>query len=239
MKKVLSIMLVLCVAASLFAVGTVKVGGVFEFVKGNTKGSEYRPSEVVNYKTHGFGFNIEGTYDVANNLEVFADFAMTFNHDMWAKYSNQTDWNSFRESFEKSKEALKPYNFTGSLSINSISIAAGAAYKLPVASSVDVAVGGGLFFERIATNQSAKDDVNGSRAQYTKFINLGLSAYANATYKITEQIGVGLTVMPRLGLFNSFNTTYVEDGESAVIDKASGFAFGFAMPIVVGASYAF
>ena len=37
MKKVISILLVLCVAVSLFAVGSVKVGGAFNFVTGATR----------------------------------------------------------------------------------------------------------------------------------------------------------------------------------------------------------
>ncbi len=216
MKKVLSIMLVLCVAASLFAVGSVRVGAAFDFVSGKTP--DFKRNETVlnnsarQYKTSGIGFDVSAKYDLSSDLSVFADFNMTFNFDFKFKGANSEEWNSFKDFSEKK--------------LNSLSVSAGVAYKLPLANApVKVSVGGGLFFERVLAEEK--------RLSFN-FRHIGLTAYADVTYMINDKIGVGITAMPRIGLFD------IDDGTVALVPvKASGFAFSFGMPVSVGASYSF
>ena len=216
MKKVLSIMLVLCVAASLFAVGSVRVGAAFDFVSGKTPdfvvGEKTLNNSARMYKTSGIGFDVSAKYDLSSDLSVFADFNMTFNFDFQVKTVAEENWSS-----------LKNYD---SKKLNSLSVAAGVAYKLPLTNSpVSVSVGGGLFFERVLGYVS--ESLN------NKFSHVGLTAYADVTYMINDKIGVGVTAMPRIGLFDFDNITRIIEG------KASGFAFSFGMPVSVGASYSF
>lgn len=216
MKKVLSIMLVLCVAASLFAVGSVRVGAAFDFVSGKTPDFKLNESVLNNsarqYKTSGIGFDVSAKYDLSSDLSVFADFNMTFNFDFKVKTVAEENWSSLNK-FDSRK-------------LNSLSVAAGVAYKLPLANSpVKVSVGGGLFYERNLGYVSESFN--------NKFNHIGLTAYADVTYMINDKIGVGVSAMPRIGLFDFDSLTRVTEG------KASGFAFSFGMPVSVGASYSF
>ena len=216
MKKVLSIMLVLCVAASLFAVGSVRVGAAFDFVSGKTPDFKLNESVLNNsarqYKTSGIGFDVSAKYDLSSDLSVFADFNMTFNFDFKTKRATSEDWYSFKDKSDKT--------------LNSLSVAAGVAYKLPLANApVKVSVGGGLFYERNLGYVSESFN--------NKFNHIGLTAYADVTYMINDKIGVGVSAMPRIGLFDFDSLTRVTEG------KASGFAFSFGMPVSVGASYSF
>lgn len=216
MKKVLSIMLVLCVAASLFAVGSVRVGAAFDFVSGKTPDFVFGEKTMTNsarqYKTSGIGFDVSAKYDLSSDLSVFADFNMTFNFDFKVKTVAEENWSS-----------LNKYD---SRKLNSLSVAAGVAYKLPLANApVKVSVGGGLFYERNLGYVSESFNY--------KFNHIGLTAYADVTYMINDKIGVGVSAMPRIGLFDFDSLTRVTEG------KASGFAFSFGMPVSVGASYSF
>ena len=65
--------------------------------------------------------------------------------------------------------------------------------------------------------------------------------YNYAQYKVADNIGVGITVMPRLGVYNitESKAAYKPDptGDSDV--WGNSFQICFSMPVVVGASYSF
>ena len=95
MRKSICVITVLCLACTLFAGVTVKLGGAFNFVTGGTRdlelkvyndgteikelAKEYKIDAI--YKMHGFGFDLSGDFDVAQNLAVWADFNMVFGND--------------------------------------------------------------------------------------------------------------------------------------------------------------
>ena len=234
MKKLFSILIVLCIAATVFAVGSVKVGGAFGFSAGKTA-VVYVSEDPAHYeldykyKTSGFGFDVSGSYDLSDSLSVWADFNMLFNSDFKYQPNGVESYNSIKEMYDdhyKDKEG-------GYIVKNSISGAAGVAYKLALNAPVDVKVGGGLFVERI------RAEYGDAKSTFLyKVINLGLALYADAQYKVADNIGVGLTVMPRLGIYNFMETKMVfshyDDDE-----KGKSFQIGFSMPVVVGASYSF
>ena len=244
MKKTLTIMLILCIAASVFAVGSVKVGGVFDHIHGKTVYFEDKTyGSKVNYKTFGFGFDVSGKYDVADNLAVWADFNMTFGKNLALKYDGTNSWLTLNDLVAMAEHNL-PEGSKVEVTAYNLSASAGVAVKLPVASNVDVAVGGGVFFNRVFAKVagSVPENTNATHhyeSQTLKYINLGITAYADATYKFTENIGVSVTVMPRLGIYNIAKHSHVWDKESPKEYKANGFSLSFSTPIAVGVSYSF
>ena len=243
MKKVISIMVVLCVAAALFATGTVKVGGAFDFVDGKTAKFEAGAfGSSMLYKTNGFGFDVSGRYDVSGGFSVWADFNMTFNSDIKIKAEGAGEWASLSDIAEGLEEEIGGAA-KAKTSVYDMSGAVGVAIKLPVAPVVDLAVGGGVFAETVTIKGSASvpENVNTSihNLEVTyRFVNIGVTAYADAAYKFTPNFGVGLTIMPRVGLLNFSTISGARDKEVETY-KARGFAASFSMPVVVGVSYSF
>ena len=255
MKKVIAILLVLCVAVTLFAAGSVKVGGSFNFITGGTRdleaslydadGNKVIPTFALDkgatYKTNGFGFDVACDFDVAKDLVVWADFNMVFGADAKSKIEGSVE-ESLDDLYKLYKDGVgdKAYK-----KINVITFGSGVAYKLTL-DPVDVKLGGGLFLNRGFGKVGYK---NGDIEEYEMFksINFGLSLYADASYKINKNFGVGLTLMPQIGLFNS--TTMTQYDSEGGLDEiptavkgeiiAKGLKLSFAMPIVVGVSYSF
>ena len=105
---------------------------------------------------------------------------------------------------------------------------------------VDVKLGGGLFIDRLLAKVGIKDGDIDSYLQY-RMTNFGIVLLADANYKFNQNFGLGLTVMPQIGIYNSLNgeikglSPYIPDSE----ETAKGFKLSFAMPIVLGVSYSF
>ena len=245
MKKVISILLVLCVAVTLFAAGSVKVGGAFNFVTGATRNFTAYDNGVkiadldfgATYKTNGFGFDVAGDFDVAKDLVVWADFNMVFGADAKFKLGDFPE-TSLEDEYKELKDELgnKAYKV-----VNVISLGAGAAYKLAL-DSVDVKLGGGLFLDRALGKAGAEEDATTEGYEQFKAVNLGVALYADASYKFNKNFGIGITVMPHIGLYNSaVITNYYKNGgiEEKQEYKAKGFKLSYAMPIVFGVSYSF
>lgn len=70
--------------------------------------------------------------------------------------------------------------------------------------------------------------------------NLGVIGYVEAKYLVAENVGIALTAKPQINVFNFYSVSdkIVGDPEPG-IEKARGFAFGFAMPVSVGVAYSF
>jgi len=249
MKKLISVLVVLCLAMTLFAAGSVRVGGSFNFLTGKSAKFSADAEDVlfelanekVGYKAHGFGFDVAGDYDVASNLSVWADFNMVFCAD--AKYKvGDADEESFDDAYKYIKNA---YDKDAKKAINIISISSGVAYKLDF-NPVVVKLGGGLFFERSLACMKYKPEVTpGVKADTTvkfKTTNFGVAFYGDVEYKFNEQFGLGLTVMPHVGLINTTSASVkatVAGVSSNVKDSKTGVRLSFSMPIVVGVSYSF
>ena len=59
--------------------------------------------------------------------------------------------------------------------------------------------------------------------------------YLDAKYELFENVRVGLTLMPRLGIYDVYKATDQDKNTESV----SGVKVNFGMPIVLGASYTF
>lgn len=245
MKKVITILMVLCVSVALFAsVGlTVKAGGTFGFINMNTasKENDEQFDESINVKSNGFGFSSGVQYDLSDNLMIYADFTMLFPSDATLKWENGTE----KELSELVKDLeMSYYPGKGSYKINYMSISAGAAYKFDLGLPIRLAVGAGVTVNRthnyIKITEAAFPE--GATIEYNEsLINIGLNALIDAKYMVTDNIGVGLTVVPQLNLYNISKSTRSVNGEVRPegTGEANGFKIGFAVPVTVGASYSF
>ena len=245
MKKVITILMVLCVSVALFAsVGlTVKAGGTFGFTDMNTasKENEERFDKSINYKSNGFGFSSGVQYDLSDNLMVYADFTMLFPSDATLK-AEDGETKTLSELVKEYEQSHYPGK--GSYKINYMSISAGAAYKLDLGLPIRLAVGAGVTVNRAhnyvkITEVSFPED--GTIEYNESFINIGLNALIDAKYMVTDNIGVGLTVVPQLNLYNISKSTGSVNGKVRPegTGEANGFKIGFAVPVTVGASYSF
>ena len=255
MKKAICVLVVLCFAFCLFASMSFRVGSAFNFVTGSTgdlkkTGSEKNLSEGASYKTHGFGFDVAMDFDVSRNLVVWTDINAVFGRDFKVKTDAELyfldmndvykdgDWYSMRKYYQEEEiKGIKSLN----KKYNIFSVGAGVAYRIDL-SMFDVRLGGGLFFDRALGKVGNKTD---SIESYIKFkaANFGVSLYAGAEYKFGKGFGIGLTVMPHIGLYNSFKYNYYYKGGLApaidVEEKASSLKFSYSMPVVLGLSYSF
>ena len=242
MKKAITILMVLCVSVALFASAgvTFKVGGAFSFVTGGTKDFVVKETTLTNsaskYTTMGAGFDLAGSFDSSKDLKVWTDLNMIFGFDSKYKLNSAEKWSSMNELYKEAKEVAGDSAYK---KMNTVSAAAGVAYKLNFDAPVDVSVGGGLFFERIFGRVGVKEESYESGIEF-KAINLGVSLYADAEYKFNDSFGISLTARPQFGLYNLTTVTQVLvisgiDGSTTM--KAKGFSFGFSIPVSIGATF--
>ena len=229
MKKILLILLLLILPFMLFA-KSINVGGgvTFSFITASTAESYQVPK--VYYKSSGLGFDINGSFELNNNLLIWANFDMTFSFDVKYRTNNEVNWVS-------TKESMKSYSGYGQLklSMNYISFSIGVAYKLDLDRNlpINLALGGGLFFDRQLVKITASN--NSSYESITeKYKNLGLSFYMSGKYKLSEDLDFNLILIPHIGLFN-----IIETSNSDISVQRDGFSLSFSMPIIFGLSYSF
>ena len=244
MKKLFTVLAVLLVATALFAGATVKAGGTFAFANINTA-TDDEVEESANIKAHGFGFDVGAQYDIADNLAVYAEFAMVFPKD--ATLSEDGGSVSLSDFVKDGDEDIVADPDVATYKINFFSISAGVVYKLDF-NAVKLAVGGGLTLNRAAApiHWVYEDLIGGDEdleidVKQT-YLNIGLNALVDAKYMFTENIGAGVTLNPQLGLYNISKATFkssVDPNASAQDTTLKGFKVSFAMPITVGVSYTF
>ena len=245
MKKVITILMVLCVSVALFAsVGlTVKAGGTFGFTNMNTasKENDDQFDKSINFKSNGFGFSSGVQFDLSDNLMVYADFTMLFPSDATLQEENGKP----EKISEHVKDLEMSFHGKGSYKINSMSISAGAAYKFNLGLPIRLAVGAGVTVNSVHNyvkiTEAAYPEEDCTVEYNESFINIGLNALIDAKYMVTDNIGVGLTVMPQLSLYNISKATGLVNGKVRPegTGEANGFKIGFAVPVAVGASYSF
>lgn len=246
MKKIIALIMLICVSAALFAsVGiTVRAGGAFGFANLKTVATGIVGKVLEKENQHilnGFGFDAGVQYDISDKIMVFADFNMLFPKDGLYISGTGKKW-TMSEMAE-----LNGYNgrYDSTYKIDFYSISAGAAYRLDLGIPVKIALGAGVSFHHLKNTLSAVDHQNtkGDIHYYniSTVDNLGVCVMVGAKYMVTENIGLGLTVIPQVGLYNfSKIESLVEDD---VVENKSGssngFKVNFAMPVTIGASYSF
>jgi len=243
MKKILSVLLVLCIAATLFAAAgvTVKVGSAFAFFNGKSVKDTNEPyNPYYKFKGHGFGFDVEGQYDISDKFMVFASYGKVFPTDVYATIADDETsgtWELWADSLKKLDPEIK-YDFK----MNFMDVTAGVAYKFDF-NAFKLAVGGGVSFNRllVKTTNTPKDP---SRDDYTEELketlsNIAVLGYVEAKYLVSQNVGITLTAKPQLNIFSFYNYYIKNKGMDASGFDRKGISLGFAMPVALGVSYSF
>ena len=234
MKKGIAILLVLCVAASLFAGVTVKAG--FDFGTVSTKAKKVDAKEIT-FKTHGVGFDVAVVGDVKDNIAAYGDFSAIF--PIFVKSSE----NDAAEITYVKGDVTSPIvdgttcKFPA-IKVSSVALRAGALYKMNV-EGVDVGVGGGLVYSVSKAKFGYDKDYKGYNRSVSK--NFGLSLYATGNYKVAKNVAVNLTVNPDVYLYN-YTANFAkatEETKEVCGYESYGVKLGFAFNASVGVSYSF
>ena len=240
MKKAISFLVVLCVAASLFALGSIRAGGAFGMVTGSTKPyTQGDDNTIVRYTSTGFGFDVLGRDDLSDSLGSWFDFNMTFGNDGKFKYPDESDWTSINDMYKRAQEQARLAGGTAKKKLYSLSAGGGIMYKLPFTNTYfNYAIGAGAFLDRLFMEISVHLPNGDVRARRVRSFNLGFTTYSEITKRLSEHFGLSLTVMLRFGFLN-FSTDADIYNDIRNEQRAFGFAPSFSMPVVLGVSYYF
>ena len=66
--------------------------------------------------------------------------------------------------------------------------------------------------------------------------NIGVTGLTSAEYCFSDNLGIFVSLMPRLGLYNGITSTEIVDGVEET-DSISGFKTSFSIPVKVGILY--
>jgi len=247
MKKLLTILLILCVATTLFASGfSVNAGGAFDIFSLRTDKAD--ETELVDiFSGNGLGFDVGVQYDFNSKVMAYADFNMVFPADFKVEITDGTA--SFSETF---KEMIKIAEEEAKILYDDVNVkpfsslldgSIGAAYKFDF-DPIRLAVGGGAYVNllRAGIVVTGKDgDDNVESKEVMTFLTVGVSTLIEAKYEITDNIAVRLALMPQIGIFSKRDVKVYLNGKE--IEGAgrslSGVGISFTMPITLGASYSF
>ena len=247
MKKTLTILLILCVAATLFAASgfSVNVGGAFDLFRLKTDKNDGNDYYDV-FKGNGLGFDIGAQYDFNSKIMAYADFNMVFpsDFDMDHVEGDTTETVTFKSEIDRA-EYLANLLTDGKASHFCFMLDAtiGAAYKFDL-DPVTLAVGGGAYvnFLRGSVGFTGKNygELEDEKRIY-KFLTVGVSTLVEAKYMINDNIGVRLAVMPQIGIFSKRDFDLYKKGTKVEEEclSLSGVGISFTMPVTIGASYTF
>lgn len=235
MKKITTILLVLCVTAALFAASglSLKLGGDFDLIFLRTTKVE-SSGKTHQFKSNGIGFDVGAQYDFSKSIMAYADFNMVFPSDY--EVSNDKDSKSYKFSdeviyFEEKGNKVR----SGILFIDA---SAGVAYKFDF-DAFKLAVGAGFYYNVLMSSLKLTGTGEPELVDVIKLSTIGLSSMIEAKYMVTDKIGVCLTAMPQIGFFSNRNISNYIDGKKIKDDSLTGFGLSFTMPVSIGASYTF
>ena len=235
MKKITTILLVLCVTAALFAASglSLKLGGDFDFIFLRTTKVE-SSGKTHQFKSNGIGFDIGAQYDFSKSIMAYADFNMAFPSDY--EVSNDKDSDSYKFS-DVVKEFEEKGNKVRSM-ILFINASAGVAYKFDF-DAIKLSVGAGFYYNVLMSSLKLTGTGEPELVDVIKLSTIGLSSMIEAKYMVTDKIGVCLTAMPQIGFYSNRNISNYIDGKKIKDDSLTGFGLSFTMPVSIGASYTF
>lgn len=246
MKKIISILIILCVAASLFAAtGSVRLGAAFGAVIGRTKPfTQGEKDTLVHYKSYGLGFDALFKDDFSDSLAAFFDFNMTIGLEGKFRNHDEAEFKSINDEFKEVEIIAKSLGGRATKKLFSLSAASGLVYKLPFTKThFNYALGGGIFLDRLFAEICAYMPDGNSEAHRVRCFNLGLSVYMEMSKNISDRFGVSLIFMPRFGVLSFATDAMIKTSADHVVTRDEQRAFGFApsisMPVSLGAVYYF
>ena len=245
MKKTLTILLILCVAATLFAASgfSVNAGGAFDLFRLKTDKVDNTDLYYI-FKGNGFGFDIGAQYDFSDKIMAYADFNMVFPSDyedshVFGTHSLPYYFSDIVNYYKKKADELIDGKSTHMLFLLDASI--GAAYKFDF-DPVKLAVGCGAYVNLLkgSIHNTGRDLLEEVDEKYVvSFFTVGVSTLVEAKYMINDNLGVRLAVMPQVGIFSKRDIHYYYNGEDVDPRSLSGVGISFTMPVTIGASYSF
>lgn len=224
MKKIIALLIV--VSTCLFtvsAIGAVKVAPNYIFATGRALPSNNFSTP--QYKAYGFGLSFALEYEPRDNIMLWSDTSALLYSNL--KYGDYDFDAEFRELKRQAGSFAK-------VSKSALNFALGASRRFSF-NRFTLAVGGGAFFEFYTLYMS---DETFSKTTRFEIKNLGPCISFDCRYKLTESVGINLTAIAELGIYNS---TYVYDTIGSLgggYSKGTKF-FSFTVPVTLGISYLF
>lgn len=165
-------------------------------------------------KATGFGFEAGVKYD-----KYYVEFNMAFPKDVTIGAVKLSK--IIQESLAPGEKA--------ELNVSFFSVSAGYAKKI-IFGNFNLTLGGGVMFKHLSFKASMVEP--GYEFIKVKLSSIGLNALIDGRYMFTENIGLGLTLNPQIGIYN----TLVDDHE-----KYNGEKIGIVLtlPVVLGVSFSF
>ena len=247
MNRILSLVLMLCVAASLFAATglTVKAGGAFDLFSLKTVEDKNKETSYI-FKGNGLGFNIGLQYDFNDKVMAYADFTMVFPSDFEVTADKNSDYSArFSDWAKDAEEYVETYLGDGKSThpLFLLDASAGAAYKFDF-NPIKLAVGGGAYYNLLLGKITQKGMYYDTEIDYLDvltFYTIGLSGLIDAKYMVSKDVGIYLTAIPQVGFYSYRSFRFYESGEEQddLANILYGFNVSFTLPITIGASYSF
>ena len=242
MKKLLTLLVIICVATTLFASGfSVNAGGAFDLLSFRT--DTVTDSDVYyTAKGNGLGFDLGVQYDFSRKVMAYADFNMIFPSDMeFHDFNGLSTYKSLAERVDYLAKHLTDGNALHSIFLLDASI--GAAYRFDL-DPIKLAVGGGAYVNILKYKVGVSGKEGNDKVDYKQiysFLTVGVSTLIDAKYEFTDNIAVRLAVMPQLGIFSKRDIDFYYNGikDESESRSLSGVGICFTMPITIGASYSF
>ncbi|MCR4676279.1 MAG: hypothetical protein K5634_03510 [Sphaerochaetaceae bacterium] len=221
MKRTLLLSVIILICASVFASSTIGVafaGNYFTFK--NLDGDAC--------STFGIGAGAAGEVEINEKLGLYADAGVYFP-------------SSYKEgSVTITKEDLRTglsdcTSVTASMFLTNANF--GVFYRVVDNGPILFNAGGGLELESFAVKATGTKNYLTQGTKH-RFINCGLSLYADARYMISDEFSVGLTVIPKMSLYSSITDTTIINSIYTYETKA-GFSADFAVKAAITATYHF
>ena len=224
MKKLFAILVVLCVCMAVFAEAgvTLKAGGAFDWFRIRTASDDDALSMSDIMKGAGLAVDLGAQYDLSDSLFLFSDFNIVFLKDVDFQIEGDDEWSTIRHIYGRTDDDEVYINFW--------SASIGLAYRMETG-SFDIALGGGLTYNRFWCNMKATPLLY-NRIEVEK--SYGFTGYFEGKYMMTKDMGLALTVKPQITLLGYHET--VLNGEET---NALSFTVSYAVPVALSLAYSF
>lgn len=264
MKKFLAFIMILMIAAGVFASNdvTVRAGGAFDVLTSKTpKSISYSNFDRINILTSGFGYNVGVDFDLSTSFQFYLDFSNTFPVVITRGDITETRGQNAEELkglIEKLEEDGLD-DAEGKTFFTSFAIHAGFSKIIDIKNvALKLSIGGGFGLERTSFGYKAsavKEEESGDpdlpprkalySGDYMTFTNISLDVRLGAQYSLGNKFSASFVLIPGLSFFN-INKEYHREAPGVEYSTSikptnenSGFAFGFNLAVRIGASYTF
>lgn len=254
MKKLFVVCVFILVAVSAFASYdiTVKAGGSFALLAGETSVGAKNSDALSNaeFRSAGFGCDFGAELNLNKNVQFYVDFTLAFPSEVVvSKTITRDDVSAAMEADRKADLTLKFHS--GNAFMRSFAAHVGFAHKLDLGLGAwEFTVGAGFGIRRMNAGFMMVMTNAGKPlyfADYHTVTTLSAGLHGTVRYNLSSRISMDLTVKPDVGFFtiarhidydkkDSDNYSTLTETE---LTESSGFSFSFGMTAVLGLTYTF